>query len=128
MFSRRRIRDTTGRSPWSGVYQPRTATAGRPGGGADRAEGRRRPVLTARLAADLQRLSGRLVLGLGIGDYPEEFDAMGLPYPSVRERQEALAELIPIVARLLAGESVTVDGRHFRVREARLRPGSAPEE
>ena len=45
-----------------------------------------RPVyLLARQAADVDRISGgRLVLGIGIGDKPEEFAEMGLPYPSVR--------------------------------------------
>jgi alkanesulfonate monooxygenase SsuD/methylene tetrahydromethanopterin reductase-like flavin-dependent oxidoreductase (luciferase family) len=88
----------------------------------------RDPVLTARLAADVQRISGgRLILGLGIGDYPEEFAAMGLTYPSVPQRQAALAEYIGIVAGLLTGESVTVEGEHYRVHDARLRPGSAPD-
>ena len=89
----------------------------------------RHPVLAARIAADVQRLSGgRLVLGLGIGDFPEEFAAMGLPYPRVPERQAVLAEYVPIVAGLLTGESVTFEGQHFQVRDAHLRPGSAPEQ
>jgi alkanesulfonate monooxygenase SsuD/methylene tetrahydromethanopterin reductase-like flavin-dependent oxidoreductase (luciferase family) len=89
----------------------------------------RHPVLAARLAADVQRLSGgRMVLGLGIGDYREEFAAMGMAYPPVPERQAALAEYIPIVADVLAGETITREGRHYAVREARLRAGSAPDE
>jgi alkanesulfonate monooxygenase SsuD/methylene tetrahydromethanopterin reductase-like flavin-dependent oxidoreductase (luciferase family) len=43
-------------------------------------------------------------LGLGAGDMELEFRAMGLAYPPVRERQAALAEALPVVARLLHGE------------------------
>ena len=58
----------------------------------------RNPVLTARILSDLDHLSdGRVINGLGIGwnaaDYDlgtNEFERLGLPYPSVRERQEQL--------------------------------------
>ena len=41
----------------------------------------RHPVLTARLAADLDNLSGgRLVLGLGVGWDANEFANFGLPF------------------------------------------------
>src|ERR1044071_3504457 len=40
----------------------------------------RGPAMLARVAADVDRLSdGRLVLGVGIGDMPWEFEALGLP-------------------------------------------------
>src|SRR5439155_3197763 len=42
----------------------------------------RSPAMLARLAADVDRLSGgRLILGLGIGDAEREFAQMGLTYP-----------------------------------------------
>ena len=44
----------------------------------------RNPVLMARLAADLDNLSnGRLILGLGIGWDENEFNNLGIPFPSV---------------------------------------------
>jgi alkanesulfonate monooxygenase SsuD/methylene tetrahydromethanopterin reductase-like flavin-dependent oxidoreductase (luciferase family) len=50
--------------------------------------GYRSPVLTARLAADLDNLSGgRFVLGLGHGWNATEFAQLGLPFPSVPQRQ-----------------------------------------
>src|SRR5262249_1197706 len=53
----------------------------------------RRPVLLARVAADVDRLSnGRLVLGLGAGWDRTEFAQMGLPLPSPRDRLDALEE------------------------------------
>lgn len=58
----------------------------------------RPPALTARLASDVDRLSGgRAVLGLGIGDIPAEFAQLGLPYRSAGERQRGLEEAIRII-------------------------------
>ncbi|MHB8645789.1 MAG: LLM class flavin-dependent oxidoreductase [Thermomicrobiales bacterium] len=81
------------------------------------------PVVLARLAADVDRLSGgRLVLGLGSGDMPHEFRQMGLAYPPVRERQAALEEGLRIIGPLLRGETVTYHGEHLQVEGAQLRP------
>jgi alkanesulfonate monooxygenase SsuD/methylene tetrahydromethanopterin reductase-like flavin-dependent oxidoreductase (luciferase family) len=53
----------------------------------------RPPALLARMAADVDRLSGgRLVLGLGIGDIPKEFQQLGLAEPPFPERAAALTE------------------------------------
>ena len=90
----------------------------------------RPPVLTARLAADLDHLSnGRLVLGLGIGwDAAalgwgtNEFDRMGLPYPTTRERQEALAEAIAIIRGVWGPEPFSFQGRHFTAKDAQVAP------
>jgi alkanesulfonate monooxygenase SsuD/methylene tetrahydromethanopterin reductase-like flavin-dependent oxidoreductase (luciferase family) len=90
----------------------------------------RPPVLTARLAADLDHLSnGRLVLGLGIGwDAAalgwgtNEFDRMGLPFPTTRGRQEALAEAIAIIRGVWGPEPFSFRGRHFRVKDAHVMP------
>jgi alkanesulfonate monooxygenase SsuD/methylene tetrahydromethanopterin reductase-like flavin-dependent oxidoreductase (luciferase family) len=81
----------------------------------------RSPALLARMAADVDGLStGRLILGLGIGDNPEEFEQLGLPYPSVRERQAALEETIQIVRGLWAAAPLTYQGRYFRLHQARM--------
>ncbi|GAB3148590.1 TIGR03619 family F420-dependent LLM class oxidoreductase [Microbispora hainanensis] len=49
----------------------------------------RHPLLTARMAANLQDLSGgRLVLGVGVGWARQEFEALGVPY----ERRGALTD------------------------------------
>jgi len=88
----------------------------------------RPPALLARIAADVDRLSGgRLVLGLGVGDWPDEFRQLGMAYPSLAERQEALAEAIETVLGLWGDEPFTYDGKHFRVAEARVRPGPLQE-
>jgi alkanesulfonate monooxygenase SsuD/methylene tetrahydromethanopterin reductase-like flavin-dependent oxidoreductase (luciferase family) len=80
------------------------------------------PVVLARLAADVDRISGgRLVLGLGSGDMPHEFRQLGLAYPPVRERQAVLEEGLRIIPPLLRGEQVIFAGEHFRVEEPMFR-------
>jgi alkanesulfonate monooxygenase SsuD/methylene tetrahydromethanopterin reductase-like flavin-dependent oxidoreductase (luciferase family) len=80
----------------------------------------RSPWLLARQAADVDRLSGgRLVLGLGIGDRPEEFRQAGVEWPPTAARQRALDETVHIVRGLWRGEPFTYAGEHFRVEEAR---------
>src|SRR5579859_2510070 len=55
----------------------------------------RHPVQLARIVADVDRISGgRVILGLGSGDMPWEFEAMGLPYPPPAERAAALEETL----------------------------------
>lgn len=83
----------------------------------------RNPVLLARDVADVDRISGgRVVLGLGSGDMPWEFQQMGLGYPPARERQAALEEAIEIIMPLLEGQRVDFSGRHFHVNAAQLAP------
>jgi alkanesulfonate monooxygenase SsuD/methylene tetrahydromethanopterin reductase-like flavin-dependent oxidoreductase (luciferase family) len=83
----------------------------------------RPPALLARMAADVDRLSGgRLVLGLGIGSITEEFAMLGLPVAPARDRWAALAETVEIVQGLWRGEPVTYEGRHYRLQAAQM-PG-----
>jgi alkanesulfonate monooxygenase SsuD/methylene tetrahydromethanopterin reductase-like flavin-dependent oxidoreductase (luciferase family) len=71
----------------------------------------RSPALLARAAADVDRISsGRLVLGLGIGDDDGEFAALNIPWLSVRERQQALEETVHIVRGLWNGQPFTYRG------------------
>ena len=95
----------------------------------------RPPLLTARLASDLDHLSdGRLILGLGIGwnaaDYglgTNEFERMGLPYHATRERQAALEEALEIIRGVWGEEPFTFTGRHYAVADAQVpRPVQTP--
>jgi alkanesulfonate monooxygenase SsuD/methylene tetrahydromethanopterin reductase-like flavin-dependent oxidoreductase (luciferase family) len=84
----------------------------------------RDPVLLARMAADVDRLSdGRLVLGLGIGDNEAEFNRLGIPLRPASERQQALDETVQIVRGVWGTEPFTLEGRHFRAIGAYVRPG-----
>ena len=83
----------------------------------------RNPALVAKMAATLDLLSGgRLDVGLGAGWYEPEYRAAGIAFdrPGVRVRR--LAEAAEIVARMLAGEELTFDGRHYTIRGALCRP------
>ena len=74
--------------------------------------GYRSPVLTARLAADLDNLSGgRCILGLGHGWNAAEFAQIGLPFPPVPRRQEALAETVQIIRGVWGSEPFSIQGR-----------------
>ncbi|MDP9364665.1 MAG: LLM class flavin-dependent oxidoreductase, partial [Chloroflexota bacterium] len=88
--------------------------------------GYRSPVLTARLAADLDNISGgRLMLGLGIGWNATEFAQLGLPFPPVPERQAALAETITIVRGVWGTQPFTFRGRYQSCKDERVVPGPA---
>lgn len=73
----------------------------------------RSPLMTARLAADVDRLSaGRLVLGLGAGWLELELRFMGLGLPAPRERLATLTQTLTDVRRYWSGEPARlVDGR-----------------
>ncbi len=84
----------------------------------------RNPAVLARQAADVDRISqGRLVLGLGIGDDAPEAAALGLPFPSVRERQQAMEETVQIVQGVWGAQPFTFQGAHFQVAGVRVAPG-----
>ena len=81
------------------------------------------PGILARMAAALAEISGgRFVLGLGAGWNEEEFRAFGLPFD---RRVARFEEAFAIVRPLLAGERVTLRGRHWQAEDAVLLP--APE-
>ena len=81
------------------------------------------PVVLARAAADIDRLSaGRFVLGLGSGDAPWEFAQLGLAFPSASKRQALLEEALRIIRPLLRGESVTCRSERFEIQDAVLHP------
>lgn len=74
----------------------------------------RHPVMTARLAADLDRISnGRVILGLGIGWNDKEFAQLGIPFPTVPERQAALDEALEILNGVWGPEPFTFRGNHW---------------
>jgi alkanesulfonate monooxygenase SsuD/methylene tetrahydromethanopterin reductase-like flavin-dependent oxidoreductase (luciferase family) len=89
----------------------------------------RNPVLTAKMALELDAVSGgRLILGLGCGWHEPEFDAMGIPFD---HRVGRFDEALRIIAPLLRGETVTFEGDWYHVVDAVLdpppvRPGGPP--
>jgi len=88
----------------------------------------RHPMLLARVAADVDRLSsGRLILGLGGGWDRDEFAQMGLDLPSPKDRLDALEETLQLLPLLWGDERVTFTGKHLRVADARVTPGPTQE-
>ena len=87
----------------------------------------RHPVHTARMAKDVDDLSGgRLVLGVGAGWQEREHRMFGFPLGSMRERFERLEEGLEVITRLLRSEErVTFHGRYFHLEEAILLPRPA---
>lgn len=86
---------------------------------------RRRPWKVAKEFATLMELSaGRAVLGVGLGDPPEEFSDFGEPDDLII-RATKLDEGLEVVSALLTGEEVEHDGEHFQVK-SRFLPGTVP--
>lgn len=83
----------------------------------------RSPAVVAKMAETLDRLSGgRLVLGLGTGRHDAEFSAFGLAGRTPGQKVGALGEAVRIIRGLWTEPAVSYEGRHFRVRGARIEP------
>ncbi len=79
----------------------------------------RHPLILAREAATLDLLSGgRLEVGLGAGWMTSDYRQLGMTYDPAPRRVDRLEEAIPLIKRLLAGETVTHQGPHYRLERA----------
>ena len=79
--------------------------------------------LLAKIVTTLDVLSGgRAMLGIGAGDYAEEAEGLGLPFPpSLPERFDVLEETIQACLAMWDGDSGSgqpVEGRHVRLGRA----------
>lgn len=82
---------------------------------------RRRPWKVARETVALDHLSqGRLVMGVGLGIHPEEFERLGED-ETFKGRAELLDEALDVIVALWSGEPVDHHGPAFDVR-AHFRP------
>lgn len=83
----------------------------------------RNPALLARMADNVNELTeGRLILGLGAGDFVSEHAAYGFDF----ERHVARFEdALPVIKRLMAGERFSHAGEFHRLVDAELLPRSA---
>jgi probable F420-dependent oxidoreductase len=88
----------------------------------------RHPAVLAREAAMLAELSGgRFELGLGAGYAKAEYERTGIPYDPGPVRVARMCESLQILRALLAGETVTFAGEHYRITGERCAPvPSAP--
>ena len=86
--------------------------------------GYRNVAVLAKAMATIDHLSdGRCEAGLGAGWARTEYEAFGIPFPSVRDRMDALDETAQALRALLNDEGeVSFAGRHVTLREARCLP------
>ncbi|MBM4227231.1 MAG: LLM class flavin-dependent oxidoreductase [Gammaproteobacteria bacterium] len=83
----------------------------------------RNPALLARMVDNVTELSeGRLILGLGAGDFISEHQAYGFDFTRHVGRFE---ESLQILKPMLRGETVSLQGEFHRVEDAALLPKSA---
>jgi alkanesulfonate monooxygenase SsuD/methylene tetrahydromethanopterin reductase-like flavin-dependent oxidoreductase (luciferase family) len=83
---------------------------------------RQLPWEVAKRALTLHHLSeGRFLLGAGLGSMPEEYESFGNE-ANLRARAQRVDEALEIITRLWRDESVTYEGRHFRVEHTAMRP------
>lgn len=83
----------------------------------------------AHIAASLDwSTGGRVDVGLGAGWSPEECKTFGVPLGDVGTRLDRFTESVDAIVRLLSGETVSMDGEHVHLDNARLslRGPSAP--
>ncbi|HYK98699.1 MAG TPA: TIGR03560 family F420-dependent LLM class oxidoreductase [Candidatus Acidoferrales bacterium] len=82
----------------------------------------RPPGLLAKIVTTLDVLSGgRAMLGIGAGDYPEEAEGLGLPFPALSKRFEVLEETVRVCLEMWSGESGSgrsFPGQHVRIGRA----------
>ena len=77
---------------------------------------RRRPMVVARQAMTINKLSnGKFILGVGLGD-TEELRALG-DEENPKIRGEMLDESLEILKGLWSGETFSYDGKHFKIKE-----------
>jgi len=76
---------------------------------------RRRPVKLARETVTLDHLSnGRLILGVGIGAGPWEYDYLG-EEGDPKVRGEMLDEGLEVLTRIWSGEPFSFEGKHYSI-------------
>jgi F420-dependent oxidoreductase-like protein len=88
------------------------------------------PLAVAAAQVDVMS-GGRLEIGLGSGWYEREHQALGIPFPSLKERFERFEEQLEILHGLWTtpeGAVFDYDGRHYQLRQCPVmfRPAQRP--
>ncbi|NQV97415.1 MAG: LLM class flavin-dependent oxidoreductase [Acidimicrobiaceae bacterium] len=84
----------------------------------------RNPLLLARQLASIQHLSrGRVVAGLGVGEFAGVYDAAGIPFAS---RDARMDEVVSLLRMLFAEDEVTFAGRFLNYYGPGVRPRTEP--
>jgi probable F420-dependent oxidoreductase len=85
----------------------------------------RNPALLAREMATLDRLSdGRVELGLGVGNWPHDFEQLGISLDQPGVRVSRFTEGLSILKQFFAGETINFSGEYYTM--TGLRPVPRP--
>ena len=83
----------------------------------------RHPALLAREIATLDILSdGRVELGLGTGNWPLDFQQLGIPFDKAGVRVSRLAEGLSIIKQFFTSETVNFSGKYYTITALRSVP------
>lgn len=78
------------------------------------------PIRVAEDAAVVDLISnGRLILGLGLGYRPEEFDGFGR---TVKQRKGRMEESLEILHKSWSDETFSLDGKYYKVKDLNVTP------
>jgi F420-dependent oxidoreductase-like protein len=83
----------------------------------------RHPSVLATEAITVDHISnGRLELGVGAAWHQPEHEALGIPFPPIRERAERLEEGVQVIRLLMTKDRASFSGRHYHLRNASYHP------
>jgi F420-dependent oxidoreductase-like protein len=79
----------------------------------------RYPAVLAKIAATVDVISnGRLFFGIGAGWKEDEYNAYGIPFPSLKERMDRMEEAIQIIKLLWTKPKPSFTGKYYAIKNA----------
>ncbi|MDQ1446153.1 MAG: hypothetical protein QOI20_2617 [Acidimicrobiaceae bacterium] len=79
----------------------------------------RNPAVLAKTVTALDVISrGRAICGIGAAWFDVEHSALGVPFPSTRERLDRLEEAVQVLRAMFTQDVATFDGRYYSIAEA----------
>jgi F420-dependent oxidoreductase-like protein len=83
----------------------------------------RHPSVLATEAITVDHISnGRVELGVGAAWHQPEHEALGIPFPPIKERAERLEEGVQVIRLLMTKDGTSFAGRHYQLRKASYHP------
>jgi alkanesulfonate monooxygenase SsuD/methylene tetrahydromethanopterin reductase-like flavin-dependent oxidoreductase (luciferase family) len=83
----------------------------------------RHPSVLATEAITVDHISdGRLEIGLGAAWHEPEHEALGIPFPPLKERAERLEEGAQVMRLLMTKDRATYKGQHYQLAKASYHP------
>jgi probable F420-dependent oxidoreductase len=83
----------------------------------------RHPALLAREIATLDQLSdGRVELGLGAGNWPRDYQQLGLPFDQAGTRVSRFSEGLSVIKQFWTAETVNFSGKYYTIDQIRPLP------